>query len=60
MTGLEQLRRAIQDEGPQPEFHRAVMRRHRAEWPTLWRAIDTLLAESDDQAVERFGSKFPR
>lgn len=42
---LEQLRAAIRDEGPAPELHRAVMARHRREWPVLWEALDDLLAE---------------
>lgn len=35
--------RAIRNEGPQPEWHRGVMERHRQEWPTLWKALDDLL-----------------
>ena len=34
--------RAINDPGPNPAYHREVMARHRAEWPTLWEAIDRL------------------
>jgi hypothetical protein len=41
--GLEQLRRAIEDEGGNPRHHRETMARHRDEWPALWRAIDGLL-----------------
>lgn len=33
---------AIDNPGPRPDYHRAVMERHRAEWPTLWRALDNL------------------
>jgi hypothetical protein len=44
-NALEQLRRAIRDEGPSPRLHRKVMARHRREWPTLWAAIDRLLKE---------------
>lgn len=40
---IERLRLAIEDEGPRPDLHRATLARHRAEWPTLWRAIDNLL-----------------
>lgn len=25
-----------------PEHHRACIKRHRAEWPMLWRALDKL------------------
>jgi len=42
---ISKLRKAIEDKGPCPEFHREIMRRHRAEWPALWRAIDALLAQ---------------
>lgn len=45
MAGIDLLRAAIHDEGQRPDIHRGVMRRHRMEWPTLWRAIDVLLAE---------------
>lgn len=43
----DDLRRAIEDRGQRPDVHDAIMRRHRAEWPTLWAAIDALLAHSD-------------
>lgn len=42
---------AVRDEpnpGPRPEVHRDVLERHRAEWPTLWRAIDALVAPETD------------
>jgi len=42
---LDNLRKAIEDKGPYPKLHNKVMRRHRAEWPALWRAIDALLAQ---------------
>ena len=45
-AAIEAIRRAIQDEGPQPAFHRATMARHRKEWPTLWAAIDAALSAS--------------
>ena len=41
--GLAKLRAAIEDEGPNPEHHRDVMKLHRQQWPTLWAAIDELL-----------------
>lgn len=40
---VAQLRTAIEDQGSHPDFHQAVMRDHRAQWPTLWAAIDALL-----------------
>jgi hypothetical protein len=42
-AAIEELRSAIEDEGRAPEYHRAMMVRHRTEWPTFWRAIDRLL-----------------
>jgi len=39
------LRSAITVAGPRPDIHRRIMRRHREEWPTLWKAIDNLLRE---------------
>ncbi len=48
MDPLEQLREAIENEGPKPRYHREVMERHRREWPTLWAAIDRLLGEAKD------------
>jgi len=42
---IRNLRKAIEDAGPYPESHWRIMRRHRAEWPALWRAIDALLAQ---------------
>jgi len=39
--------RAIRIQGPAPSHHQAVMRKHRSEWPTLWRALDRLLEEVD-------------
>ena len=41
---IEAIRAAITDAGPHPEYHYTLMERHRAEWPTLWAALDALLA----------------
>lgn len=40
---LTELLAAVNNTGSHPEYHREVMRRHRREWPTLWKAIDRLL-----------------
>ena len=40
---LAKIEKAIVDEGPSPSYHRAVMKKHRTEWPTLHRAIDGAL-----------------
>lgn len=45
-TKIKTLGRAIRNAGPQPKLHASIMRKHRKEWPTLWKAIDSLL-ESD-------------
>lgn len=46
MSDVEQaavnLMTAITDPGPRPDIHHEVMRRHRAEWPTLWARLDEL------------------
>lgn len=48
---IQKLIDAIKVEGPVPQYHRHVMRKHRAEWPALWKAIDeiVLLHESDSK-----------
>lgn len=38
------VRKAIVDEGPVPRVHRRIMRRHREQWPTLWKALDDMVA----------------
>lgn len=44
-NGPRAIRDAIEIVGRAPTIHRAILNRHRAEWPTLWRAIDLLLGE---------------
>jgi len=46
LTAIEQLRDALDNEGPSPRWHRETYRRHRREWPTLWIALDRLLGET--------------
>jgi hypothetical protein len=43
---LSAIRDAIENEGPQPDYHQKVMARHRKEWPTLWKAIDAALEDT--------------
>ena len=31
---------AIEDKGAVPQYHNHVMRKHKEEWPTLWKAIN--------------------
>jgi hypothetical protein len=40
---LEQLRKAVEDEGPQPSYHRAVVRDVELRWPTLMTAVRRVL-----------------
>lgn len=40
---IEAVRSAVHEPGPMPNFHRRVADRHRREWPTLWRALDSLV-----------------
>ena len=48
---IDKLIKAINVEGPVPQYHRHVMRKHRSEWSTLWSAIDAIVAayESDSK-----------
>lgn len=40
---IDKLHDAVYDQGSHPSHHAHVMARHRAEWPSLWAAIDALL-----------------
>lgn len=51
---IADLIRAVGDEGPEPSLHRATMDRHRREWPTLWAALDRVVAD-----VRRLGRVSP-
>jgi hypothetical protein len=43
-----QLAKAVKDEGRVPAYHRAVLKKHRAEWPVLWTAIDAIIKEMEE------------
>ena len=45
---LEEIKQAIRVKGPVPKFHKDTMKRHRKEWPTLWKAIDKATAALED------------
>lgn len=45
---MDAIRNAVLDEGPNPAYHRAMLARHRREWPTLWQAIDAILIPKVD------------
>lgn len=42
-AAIEKLRRAIEDEGVSPAYHRAELSRMRLQWPALWSAIDAVI-----------------
>lgn len=44
-NSAKQLYNAILTPGRSPAFHQDMMRRHRQEWPTLWRAIDKIVED---------------
>lgn len=45
------IERAIFEEGRMPDYHKAVIRRHRQEWGTLWIAIDRALGALDEVRI---------
>jgi len=48
LEAIEGIHAAVTNAGLNPEYHRAIMARHRHEWPELWRRIDEALAIVDD------------
>lgn len=51
-NAAHEVKRAVVVPGPVPQHHRSIMSRHRAEWPTLWEAIDHLLGALEDPAQD--------
>jgi hypothetical protein len=49
---LDGIRKAVTDEGSHPEFHRKVMKKHKREWPFLWRAISFAMLQQADYIEE--------
>jgi len=47
-SAAKKLRDAIRVEGPVPQYHHHVLRKHRKEWPRLWGAIDEILNSLQD------------
>jgi len=43
MEALTELYIAINDKGSVPEYHEEIRKRHRKEWPMLWKAIDKVI-----------------
>lgn len=48
-----QIHRAVRTVGPAPRYHRRILRRHRREWPVLWRAIDNTISLIERTPVVR-------
>lgn len=44
---IEQLRKAIEDEGPFPNYHRLMKQRTERGWPTLMAAVERVLAAQE-------------
>jgi hypothetical protein len=40
---INQVRAAIANPGPKPDYHMRTMAKHNREWPTLWKALDRLI-----------------
>ena len=38
-----EIKEAIDNVGPVPQYHYHVMRKHRSAWTTLWKSIDKLI-----------------
>lgn len=54
-AAAHEIKRAVVVPGPVPQHHRSILARHRAEWPTLWDAIDHLLGALEDPAADTPG-----
>jgi hypothetical protein len=52
LAAASRVERAIRDEGRSPGYHLAVMEKHRGEWPTLWHALDELLAALEGNSAD--------
>jgi hypothetical protein len=48
-TAIANLIAAVKNNGPVPQYHRHVMKKHRDEWPTLWKAIDAIIEMNDER-----------
>ncbi len=59
MSIVEEIREAILNEGPHPSLHKQIMAKHRKEWPTLWRALDKLMAAEVEPNGWPFHGIFP-
>lgn len=48
---LDQLVRAIEDEGPEPSYHRLMKQRTERGWPTLMEAVRAVLSAPEAQKI---------
>lgn len=48
---LLELEKAIKDAGVVPKYHHHVMKKHRDEWPTLWKALDRMLSVLNQSGI---------
>lgn len=46
MNAVGEIVEAVENEGTHPGFHYKVMESQRMEWPTLWKALDKLIAKA--------------
>jgi hypothetical protein len=47
---ITKLVKAVLDEGKSPSFHRRLVAKHRREWSSLWKVIDSIVANYRDEA----------
>lgn len=48
---LYEVARAIENKGKNPTYHDQTMKRHRTEWPALWKTLDKIRREVKKQRV---------
>jgi hypothetical protein len=50
----EELMEAVTNEGPQPSFHKKILKKHSEEWPTLWKRIKRIkkALEEEKESVQ--------
>lgn len=51
LTPVQALKAALMDKGAQPIYHAHVENVHRQQWPTLWRAIDRVVAGDGEEST---------
>lgn len=43
---IDRVVEAIENEGPNPKWHRRILYTHRTQWPYLWKCLDMLQDEA--------------